>query len=95
VIFLPKKTSKKQFPFHSTLELTTANTKEIIAVFKAINPETTVEVSPRSQVTAQLKNENTLIVRFEADDFISLRASVSSFLRWIEAATKTINILEQ
>lgn len=49
---------------------------------------------PRSKVA--LKSDgNDLIIRIEAEDVSALRASISSYLRWISVAMSTRNVMEE
>ncbi len=49
---------------------------------------------PRSRVTME-SNGNDLIIRIEAEDVSALRASISSYLRWISVAMNTKNVMEE
>ena len=68
--------------------------KEIKAIHSAIHPETTVEINARGRAEICIHEDNQLRVVFEAIDFISLRAMISSYLRWIDAAISSLDIVD-
>lgn len=78
--------------FTSELIIKSDNPDEIKAVYNALKPETTVMISSRGKTNIKIQNEKTLIMYFFAADFISLRAMISSYLRWIETAFSSIRI---
>ena len=49
---------------------------------------------PRSKVSLK-SHGNDLIIRIEAEDVSALRASISSYLRWISVAMNTRNVMEE
>jgi KEOPS complex subunit Pcc1 len=71
-------TFKAQFSFHFPSE------KKASIVLSALSPEITHKI-PKSNVAVVLKGTN-LNLSIEADDVSSLRASVNSYLRWIQTA---------
>lgn len=81
--------------FTSELIIKSENPDEIKAVYNALKPETTVMISPRGKTDIKIQDEKTLIMYFFAADFISLRAMISSYLRWIETAFSSIRISEK
>jgi tRNA threonylcarbamoyladenosine modification (KEOPS) complex Pcc1 subunit len=52
------------------------------------------EKIPRSAVSLESKG-NDLIIRIEAEDVSALRATISSYLRWISVATATKDVMEE
>ena len=87
--------NQQKFQFTSELILNSPNKKEIESIFLAIKPETSVEINERGNAVITRFDENTVKMNFFAVDFISLRAMISSYLRWIEAITSTINVIER
>ena len=81
--------------FTSELIIKTENQDEIKAFNKARKPEKNVMISPRGKTDIKIQDEKTLIMYFFAADFISLRAMISSYLRWIETAFSSIRISEK
>ncbi|MHA1558078.1 MAG: KEOPS complex subunit Pcc1 [Candidatus Heimdallarchaeota archaeon] len=80
-------TNKHSFDFTTELVIKSLSSKEITAIHSAIYPETQVEISTRG------KAEITIGMVFSAIDFISLRAMVSSYLRWIDAAISSLEVI--
>ncbi|MHA1629725.1 MAG: KEOPS complex subunit Pcc1 [Candidatus Heimdallarchaeota archaeon] len=76
--------------FSSELVLTLNDSREVETIYQALYPETIVTISPRSRCTIEKQNSNQLVLRFYATDFVSLRAILSSFFRWIDAAYESI-----
>ncbi len=88
------RTNKHSFDFTSELVIKSLSNKEITAIHSAIYPETTVEISSRGKAEIFIEEDNCLRMVFSAIDFISLRAMVSSYLRWIDAAISSLNVVE-
>jgi tRNA threonylcarbamoyladenosine modification (KEOPS) complex Pcc1 subunit len=83
------------FPFTANLLISSANKQEIKAVFDAIYPETKVDINQRGKAKIEKIGHEQLRMIFLAQDFISLRAMMSSYLRWIEAAFSSLDIIEE
>ncbi|MBK5113782.1 MAG: hypothetical protein KGD59_00140 [Candidatus Heimdallarchaeota archaeon] len=81
--------------FTSELIIQSESSEEIAAVYNALKPETSVMINPRGKTDIKIKDKNTLVMSFFAVDFISLRAMISSYLRWIETAFSSIRISEK
>ena len=65
-------------------------THKLLKVIKtSLSPETETQFSDRSQ-TSLVVNENQLIIKTKASDIIALRASLNSYLRWIDGIQKII-----
>ncbi|MHA1125533.1 MAG: KEOPS complex subunit Pcc1 [Candidatus Heimdallarchaeota archaeon] len=90
-----KKNNSSEFPFTANLVITSSNKQEIKAIFNAIFPETTVEINQRGKAEIQKIDEENFNMVFSATDFISLRAMMSSYLRWIEAAVSSLEIIQE
>lgn len=82
------------FDFTSELIIKSLSNKEMKAIHSAIYPETTVEISTRGKAEIFIEEENYLRMVFSAIDFISLRAMVSSYLRWIDASISSLDNIE-
>jgi len=62
-------------------------------VFKALEPE--IEKPPTKRYRATLtKEDETLILRIEAEDTVALRASANAYLRWISAINDCLTVLQ-
>ncbi len=86
-------TNKHSFDFTSELVIKSLSSKEITAIHSAIYPETQVEISTRGKAEITIEDDNCLRMVFSAIDFISLRAMVSSYLRWIDAAISSLEVI--
>ncbi|MBD3192459.1 MAG: hypothetical protein GF308_17600 [Candidatus Heimdallarchaeota archaeon] len=80
----------KGFIFSAEFTLQMDDPKQLQAAYKAIQPETMVEISTRGRTEIQLLDHQTLKMTFLAKDFTTLRAMVSSYLRWIDVVTRSI-----
>jgi len=66
----------------ATIRVRLTSEKHVEIVFKALEPETRSSPSRRSRTFLE-KEDNTLLLRFEARDTTALRAALNSYLRWI------------
>ena len=64
--------------------------KLLAALVNALTPEVNKQVGTRSKTTMATK-DLTLMLNFEAEDTVALRAALNAYLRWINS---TINVLE-
>ncbi|MBN1328022.1 MAG: hypothetical protein JXA54_00990 [Candidatus Heimdallarchaeota archaeon] len=80
----------EELNFYSELTIFSDDSKIINAAYQAILPETIIVITPRGKTSIEMKNDSTLMLKFFAADFISLRAMIGSYLRWIDAALSTI-----
>ncbi len=80
--------------FSSKLVIKSIDERAIEAAYRAIKPETTVMLTPRGKAEIIIKDKNTLIMEFYASDFISLRAMLGSYLRWIETGISSIKSMD-
>jgi len=55
-------------------------------IYKALGPELTDDVNPRSTTRCWLEEENTLVLNVEARDIASLRAALNMVLRLVNVA---------
>lgn len=62
-------------------------------IFRALEPEVRKPLTMRSR--AFLKKENKfLVLKIEAKDTVALRAMVNAYLRWINAMTDVLEVLQ-
>ena len=80
------------YPFSAGLVIKNLSHLQIKAIHNAIKPETTVEVSTRAKAEISIEEEK-LKMDFFAKDFVSLRAILGSYLRWLEVAIKSVKDL--
>jgi tRNA threonylcarbamoyladenosine modification (KEOPS) complex Pcc1 subunit len=85
----------KTADFYSELFIESANSKLIAAAFEAIKPETEVIITQRGKTSISIVSENELKMEFIADDFVSLRAMLGSYLRWLETVFSSIPSLDE
>jgi tRNA threonylcarbamoyladenosine modification (KEOPS) complex Pcc1 subunit len=61
------------------------------ALYKALLPEAGVLPGQRSRVNLKLEG-NELVLEFEAEDTVAMRAAVNAFLRWVLAMEKVLGV---
>ncbi len=76
----------------ATIRLRFPSRQQLLAVFRALEPETRSSVTGRSKVTIARKNKTLMLTLiFAAKDTSALRAAVNSYLHW---AHLTMDALE-
>ena len=55
-------------------------------IYRALVPELSDDVNPRSTTRCWLEGENTLVLKVEAQDIAALRAALNMFLRLVNVA---------
>jgi tRNA threonylcarbamoyladenosine modification (KEOPS) complex Pcc1 subunit len=81
-----------EFPFMGSFQIRNLSQVLIEAIYQAIHPETQVNISERGKTTIRKISETTIQLSFFAKDFVSLRAMIGSFLRWIDTAEQSIEV---
>ena len=76
--------------FYSELIVKSSQPNELKAAYDAIKPETSIIITTRGKCDIEIINEQTLKMKFFATDFISLRAMLGSYIRWLDAALNSI-----
>jgi tRNA threonylcarbamoyladenosine modification (KEOPS) complex Pcc1 subunit len=61
------------------------------ALYKALLPEAGVLPGQRSRVNLRLEG-NELVLEFEAEDTVAMRAAVNAFLRWVSTMEKVLRV---
>jgi tRNA threonylcarbamoyladenosine modification (KEOPS) complex Pcc1 subunit len=61
------------------------------ALYNALLPEAGVLPGQRSRVNLRLEG-NELVLEFEAEDTVAMRAAVNAFLRWVLAMEKVLGV---
>jgi tRNA threonylcarbamoyladenosine modification (KEOPS) complex Pcc1 subunit len=61
------------------------------ALYKALLPEAGVLPGQRSRVDLRLEG-NELVLKFEAEDTVAMRAAANAFLRWVSAMEKVLRV---
>lgn len=74
----------------ATVRLKFRRKEQLSAIFEALEPETRTTVSSRSKVSVK-KEDETLVLTFEAKDTSALRAALNSYLHWIRLARDVLD----
>jgi tRNA threonylcarbamoyladenosine modification (KEOPS) complex Pcc1 subunit len=76
----------------ATVRLPFQSEKQLAAVFDALLPEVQRQIGTRSKVVMQTDGL-TLILNFEAEDTVALRAAMNSYLRWVNSMLNVIQAI--
>ncbi len=68
--------------------------KQLQTALDALAPEMNAPVTRRANVSLQ-KQGVFLVLSFDAEDTVALRATVNAFLRWIASALNVMELIEQ
>ena len=71
------------FPHEALFRFTTPHAERI---YRAIEPELSDEVNPRSTTQCWLDGTDTLVLKVEAQDTAALRAALNMYLRLVNVA---------
>ena len=71
------------------VEFNSENHAQII--YNSIKPELSFSRNDRSTTTIQLKNKS-IIIEINSKDVVSLRASINSYVRWINLSIEILKI---
>ena len=74
----------------AVVHLPSSSEKQQTALIQALTPEVNRQIGVRSKVTLKAEGQF-LVLNVKADDTIALRASLNTYLRWINS---TLNVLE-
>jgi KEOPS complex subunit Pcc1 len=87
--------SLKDFNFlegvETDLEIEFSSPEEAEIVLRSIKPEINGSPSDRTSVRVKI-NDSTLKIVIDAQDTVSFRASLNSYLRWIKLSNEVINL---
>lgn len=72
------------------VEFNSENHAQII--YNSIKPELSFSRNDRSTTTIQLKNKSIIIIEINSKDVVSLRASINSYVRWINLSMEILKI---
>jgi len=78
---------------HATIQINLKSIANVKGLYQALRPETRVPVTSKSKVKIKVEDKN-IMLKFETVDAASLRASISSYLRWVQAIQYVYNIVE-
>ena len=68
--------------------------KQLAAVVSALSPEVERQIGNRSKTSVSAEGL-TLMISFEAEDTIALRAAVNAYLRWINSTIGVLEVAEE
>ena len=77
----------------ATIRLEFLLQKQVSTLFEALTPEVNAPVTRRANIRLQ-KDGLFLELVIEADDTVALRATLNSYLRWINSTVNVMNALE-
>ena len=60
-------------------------------IYNSISPEIEYEDNDRSKAIISLK-DNSIVISIRSNDIVSLRASINSYIRWINLSIKILKI---
>jgi len=69
------------------------NISEILLT--SLKPETLRSPSERSQSKILQKDSDTIIIKIEANDLISLRAAINSYFRWLIGIFNCLEVIDE
>jgi KEOPS complex subunit Pcc1 len=64
-------------------------------IYKALQPELSDEVNPRSSTRCVIEGTDTLVLTIEAQDTASLRAALNMYLRLVNVADEVAGLVEK
>jgi KEOPS complex subunit Pcc1 len=64
-------------------------------IYRALVPELSDEVNPRSRTRCRLEGTTTLVLQVEAEDTAALRASLNMFLRLVNVADEVLGLVKK
>ncbi|WP_455645146.1 KEOPS complex subunit Pcc1 [Methanosphaera sp.] len=67
------------------------NTRDAEIIYNSLNPELSFETNDRSVTTMTLEGKS-IIIKINSKDVVSLRASINSYVRWINLSTEILKI---
>jgi len=77
----------------ATVNLKIASEKRIELILESLRPEVNDHHSARSSVDLEI-NGPFLVLKVEARDTTALRASLNTYLRWIDSTLRVLKLLE-
>lgn len=69
------------------------NISEILLT--SLKPETLRSPSERSRSKILRKDSNTIIIKIEANDLVSLRAAINSYFRWLIGIFNCLEVIDE
>ena len=75
----------------ATVRLRLKTEKQVTALVNALTPEVTRQVGIRSHVTLATEGLS-LVLNFEAEDTVALRAALNAYLRWTNSMMNVLDV---
>jgi len=70
------------------------NSKQLIAIVAALEPEVNSPITHRANVDLQVQ-ECSLLLTVDAEDTVALRATVNAYLHWIASTLNIVEVIER
>lgn len=78
---------------NAIVRLRLSSEKELNAILDALKPEADAPITRRSKVNLT-RQGLFVILNFEAEDVVALRAALNSYLRWIDSTINVVHSIE-
>ncbi len=78
---------------NAIVRLKFSSEKQVNAVLNALKPEADAPLTRRSKVNLK-RQDLFVILNFEAEDVVALRAALNSYLRWIDSTVNVLHSME-
>jgi KEOPS complex subunit Pcc1 len=79
---------------NTTVRLEFTSEKQVSALLEALTPETNASVTRRANIKLE-EDGLFLVLTVEADDTVALRATLNTYLRWINSTVNIMDAIEQ
>lgn len=77
----------------ANVRLKFSSEKKLQTVLNSLKPEVNSPATTRARTLLRMEDQ-TLVLRVEADDTVALRASLNAYLRWINSILNVLEVLE-
>jgi len=77
----------------ATVRLRLSSEKQLTTLLDALAPEANRPVNTRARVVLEREGK-IAVLKVEAKDTVALRAALNAYLRWIGAAVKVLEVVE-
>jgi KEOPS complex subunit Pcc1 len=77
----------------ATILLDFSSKKKLTTLFSALNPEANAPITRRARVKLE-QNKLSLVLTVDAKDTVALRATLNTYLRWINSTLNIIDVVE-
>lgn len=78
---------------HATVQINLKSSAKVKVLSQALKPETRIPLTSKSKVKIKVEDKN-IVLQFETVDTSSLRAAISSYLRWVKAIEDMYRVVE-